>query len=175
MFTCPFTLLCSARCVRTCAYQSEMVTISSSGWFPTMWSMNFKPTVGLKRKEGKKKNVNVYSSRTSASVNNHLLDKVKALICALILQFVPLMKPRYFFTPLGDGVEPEYSRNRCKFSCTDPDSAAWTRKATFEQQGNGNGATLFSKFSKSEFSVLDESVGLFSSKFRFDALTVWRA
>lgn len=115
--------------------------------------------------------------RTSTSVNNHLLHKVKALICAFILQFAPLMKPSYFFTSLQGGVEPEYSRKGCRFLCADPDPLRqlWTRKATFEQQRNGNGVSLFSKFSKSEFSVLDENVGLFSSKFRFDALTVWRA
>lgn len=31
-------------------YQSEIGTIWSSGWFPTMWSMKFKPVGGLRRK-----------------------------------------------------------------------------------------------------------------------------
>lgn len=52
---CPESVL-PAVCVRALqqeSHQSEMGTISSSGWFPTMWSMNLKPAGGLQRKEDK--------------------------------------------------------------------------------------------------------------------------
>lgn len=50
--TTPLCLLALSPAWRTCAHHSEMGTIWSSGWFPTMWSIKFRPTGGLhKQKE----------------------------------------------------------------------------------------------------------------------------
>lgn len=53
-----FCPVCALPAACTCAqtrvsYQSEIGTISASGWFPTMWSMKLKPAGGLQRKEEK--------------------------------------------------------------------------------------------------------------------------
>lgn len=59
MFKCPLDSAVSTVCGRAVkheAYQSDVGTIWSSGWFPTMWSMKRKPTCGLQRKAQQQKN-----------------------------------------------------------------------------------------------------------------------